>query len=102
MHRYLPYISPTSPLHLPYIPPTSPLQVHEEDKEYAGGAVFVGSRAELREALARIALQKVGDALKEAALRELERRIGPAAHAAKEVLAYISPTPPYIFPISPP
>ena len=68
--------------------------MHEEDKEYAGGAVFVGSRAELREALARITLQKVSDAVKEAALRELERRIGPAAHAAKEVLAHISPVSP--------
>ena len=84
--------SPTSP----YISPISPLQVHEEDKEYAGGAVFVGSRAELREALARISLQKVSDAVKEAALRELERRIGPAAHAAKEVLAHISPVSPCI------
>ena len=35
------------------------VEVHEEDKEYAGGAVFVGSRAELREALARVTLQKV-------------------------------------------
>ena len=35
------------------------VEVHEEDKEYAGGTLFVGSRAELREALARVTLQKV-------------------------------------------
>ena len=32
------------------------VEVHEE---YARGAVFVGSRAELREAIARVTLQKV-------------------------------------------
>ena len=32
------------------------VEVHEE---YEGGAVFVGSRAELREAIARVTLQKV-------------------------------------------
>ena len=36
----------------------------------------------------------MSDAVKEAALRELERRIGSAAHAAKEVLAHISPVSP--------
>ena len=40
-------------------PQAALVEVYEEDKEYAGGAAFVGSRAELREALARITLQKV-------------------------------------------
>ena len=35
------------------------VEVHEEDREYAGGAVFLGSRTELREALARVTIQKV-------------------------------------------
>ena len=41
----------------------------------------------------------MSDAVKEAALRELERRIGTAAHAAKEVLAYISPVSPLYLPL---
>ena len=35
------------------------VELHEEDREYAGGAVFLGSRTELREALARVTIQKV-------------------------------------------
>mmetsp|Transcript_17499 Transcript_17499/g.35561 ORF Transcript_17499/g.35561 Transcript_17499/m.35561 type:complete len:691 (-) Transcript_17499:219-2291(-) len=62
------------------------VEVHEEDKEYKGGTTFVGSRAELREALTRITLQKVQDAVKEAACTELERSIGAAAEAAQHVV----------------
>jgi hypothetical protein len=52
------------------------VEVHEEDNEYAGGAKFLGSREEMREALARITLQKVEDATREASMRALERQMG--------------------------